>query len=74
MFEDVTIVPPGSGIAHQVNLESLARIVFNKENFLYPDSLIGTDSHTTMVNGIGVVGWGNFNSKTHKVYQRLIFF
>ena len=52
------IVPPGSGIVHQVNLEYLARVVFNTEGILYPDSLVGTDSHTTMINGLGVVGWG----------------
>lgn len=53
------IVPPGSGIVHQVNLEYLARVVFRSENgVLYPDSVVGTDSHTTMINGLGVVGWG----------------
>jgi hypothetical protein len=52
------IVPPGSGIVHQVNLERLARVVFNKDGLLYPDSLVGTDSHTTMINGLGIVGWG----------------
>jgi aconitate hydratase len=54
------IVPPGSGIVHQVNLECLARVVFNESNLLYPDSLVGTDSHTTMINGLGIVGWGMF--------------
>lgn len=57
-FDGLTIVPPGSGIVHQVNLEYLARVVFNKDGMLYPDSLVGTDSHTPMVNGLGVVGWG----------------
>jgi aconitate hydratase len=57
-FQNFQIVPPGSGIVHQVNLEYLARGVFNKEGLLYPDSLIGTDSHTTMINGAGIVGWG----------------
>lgn len=52
------IVPPGSGIVHQVNLEYLARVVFSDTNYLYPDSLVGTDSHTTMINGLGVLGWG----------------
>lgn len=48
-----------SGIVHQVNLEYLARVVFrNEDNLLYPDSLVGLDSHTTMINGLGVVGWG----------------
>lgn len=45
-------------MAHQVNLEYLSRVVFDDENFLYPDSVIGTDSHTTMVNGLGILGWG----------------
>ena len=84
-FDGLEIVPPGSGIVHQVNLEYLARVVFNKEpfqantvnilyminsipsscslkrrkeNVLFPDSLVGTDSHTTMINGLGVLGWG----------------
>lgn len=52
------IVPPGSGIVHQVNLEYLARVVFDSEGVLYPDSVVGTDSHTTMINGLGVLGWG----------------
>jgi aconitate hydratase len=51
-------VPPDTGIVHQVNLEYLARVVFEKDGLLYPDSCFGTDSHTTMVNGIGVLGWG----------------
>ena len=46
------------GIVHQVNLEYLARVVFNNDGLLYPDSVVGTDSHTTMINGLGVVGWG----------------
>ena len=57
-FQNMLIVPPGSGIVHQVNLEYLARVCFNKEGLLYPDSVVGTDSHTTMINGLGVVGWG----------------
>eukprot|EP00455_Lapot_gusevi_P016326 TRINITY_DN1839_c0_g2_i1.p1 TRINITY_DN1839_c0_g2~~TRINITY_DN1839_c0_g2_i1.p1 ORF type:complete len:919 (+),score=421.23 TRINITY_DN1839_c0_g2_i1:72-2759(+) len=57
-FQNFKIVPPGSGIVHQVNLEYLARVVFNKDGILYPDSLVGTDSHTTMINGLGVLGWG----------------
>ncbi|CDW88502.1 aconitate hydratase 1 family protein [Stylonychia lemnae] len=58
-FNNFLIVPPGSGIVHQVNLEYLARVVFRGENgVLYPDSVVGTDSHTTMINGLGVVGWG----------------
>lgn len=57
-FKNMIIVPPGSGIVHQVNLECLARVVFNEAKLLYPDSLVGTDSHTTMINGLGIVGWG----------------
>ena len=58
-FDNLLIVPPGSGIVHQVNLEYLARVVFqDKAGTLYPDSLVGTDSHTTMINGLGVTGWG----------------
>lgn len=54
------IVPPGSGIVHQVNLEYLARVVFTESGQLFPDSVVGTDSHTTMINGLGVVGWGEW--------------
>jgi len=57
-FDNFKIVPPGSGIVHQVNLEYLARVVFNRNSMLYPDSVVGTDSHTTMINGLGVTGWG----------------
>jgi len=57
-FENFTIVPPGSGIVHQVNLEYLARVVMDRNGLFYPDSVVGTDSHTTMINGLGVVGWG----------------
>lgn len=61
-FKTFSVVPPAVGICHQVNLEYLARVVFEKETpagtVFYPDSVVGTDSHTTMVNGIGVVGWG----------------
>ena len=61
-FENLAVVPPGTGICHQVNLEYLARVVFqeNKDGKLtaYPDTLVGTDSHTTMINGLGVLGWG----------------
>src|SRR3954470_19372814 len=61
-FEDFKVVPPGTGIVHQVNIEHLARVVFTREVdgelTAYPDTCVGTDSHTTMVNGIGVVGWG----------------
>jgi len=57
-FDNFKVVPPDQGIVHQVNLEYLARVVFEANGVLYPDSLVGTDSHTTMINGIGVVGWG----------------
>ena len=61
-FADFKVVPPGTGIVHQVNIEHLARVVFTREadgaTVAYPDTCVGTDSHTTMVNGIGVVGWG----------------
>ncbi|QLQ10530.1 MAG: aconitate hydratase AcnA [Nocardioidaceae bacterium] len=61
-FDDFKVVPPGTGIVHQVNIEHLARTIFTREvgdeTLAYPDTCVGTDSHTTMVNGIGVVGWG----------------
>uniref|UniRef100_K4A0R3 aconitate hydratase n=1 Tax=Setaria italica TaxID=4555 RepID=K4A0R3_SETIT len=57
-FNNMLIVPPGSGIVHQVNLEYLGRVVFNTNGIMYPDSVLGTDSHTTMIDGMGVVGWG----------------
>jgi aconitate hydratase len=57
-FDTFKVVPPGIGIVHQVNLEYLARGVHNKNGVYYPDTLVGTDSHTTMINGIGVVAWG----------------
>ncbi|XP_061108124.1 cytoplasmic aconitate hydratase [Conger conger] len=57
-FKNMRIIPPGSGIVHQVNLEYLARVVFDQDGFYYPDSLVGTDSHTTMIDGLGVLGWG----------------
>jgi aconitate hydratase len=57
-FKSFSVVPPGFGICHQVNLEYLAQGVLSKDNVFYPDTLVGTDSHTTMINGLGVVGWG----------------
>jgi len=57
-FQTFKIVPPGLGICHQVNLEYLAKGVMEKDSVLFPDTLVGTDSHTTMVNGLGIVGWG----------------
>ncbi|MFN2537720.1 MAG: aconitase family protein, partial [Mycobacteriales bacterium] len=61
-FTDFAVVPPNTGIVHQVNLERLARVVFSRRDgdreIAYPDTLVGTDSHTTMINGLGVLGWG----------------
>jgi aconitate hydratase len=57
-FQQFRVVPPGMGICHQVNLEHLARVVFENEGVAYLDTVVGTDSHTTMVNGLGVLGWG----------------
>uniref|UniRef100_A0A8C8Z9Q7 Cytoplasmic aconitate hydratase n=1 Tax=Prolemur simus TaxID=1328070 RepID=A0A8C8Z9Q7_PROSS len=57
-FHNMRIIPPGSGIIHQVNLEYLARVVFDQDGYYYPDSLVGTDSHTTMIDGLGILGWG----------------
>lgn len=57
-FDNFRIVPPGSGIVHQVNLEYLAPVVHQSKGLPYPDSVVGTDSHTTMINGLGVLGWG----------------
>lgn len=58
-FNNFKVVPPNTGIVHQVNLEHLGRVVFaNESNTVYPDTVVGTDSHTTMINGLGVVGWG----------------
>ena len=61
-FKNFRVVPPDTGIVHQVNLEYLAQVVFSSQNdndtIAYPDTLVGTDSHTTMINGLGVLGWG----------------
>jgi len=57
-FDNFKVVPPGTGICHQVNLEYLARVVEDRDGVAFPDTLVGTDSHTTMVNGVGVLGWG----------------
>src|SRR5690606_505094 len=57
-FETFSVVPPAIGIVHQVNLEYLAKVVFEREGLYFPDTLVGTDSHTTMINGLGIVGWG----------------
>ncbi|MEU6250963.1 aconitate hydratase AcnA [Glycomyces sp. NPDC047010] len=57
-FDEFKVVPPGTGIVHQVNIEHLARVVMTRDGLAYPDTCVGTDSHTTMENGIGVLGWG----------------
>jgi aconitate hydratase A / 2-methylisocitrate dehydratase len=57
-FHEFKVVPPGTGIVHQVNIEHLARVVVDRQGVAYPDTVVGTDSHTTMVNGLGVLGWG----------------
>jgi aconitate hydratase len=57
-FDEFKVVPPGTGIVHQVNIENLARVVMTRNGQAYPDTCVGTDSHTTMVNGLGVLGWG----------------
>jgi aconitate hydratase len=57
-FKTFHIIPPGNGICHQINLEYVSRVVWHKDGMYYPDSLVGIDSHTTMVNGLGVLGWG----------------
>jgi aconitate hydratase len=57
-FNNFKVVPPGTGICHQVNLEYLARVTFSEDGYLYPDTVVGTDSHTTMVNSLAVLGWG----------------
>ncbi|MCG6494381.1 aconitate hydratase [Kitasatospora sp. A2-31] len=57
-LRNLRVVPPGTGICHQVNLEHLARVVFTEDGLVFPDTLVGTDSHTPMVNGLGVLGWG----------------
>jgi len=57
-FKDFRVVPPGMGICHQVNLEHLGRVVMSRDGWVFPDTLVGTDSHTPMINGLGVLGWG----------------
>ncbi|KFQ64728.1 Iron-responsive element-binding protein 2, partial [Phaethon lepturus] len=67
VFKNVSIIPPETGMVHQVNLEYLSRVVFEVKDFLYPDSVVGTDSHTTMVNGLGILGWGVGGIETEAV-------
>ena len=57
-FKNLRIVPPNNGIIHQINIEYISQVIFNNSNALFPDTVVGTDSHTTMVNGLGVLGWG----------------
>lgn len=57
-FRNVNVVPPDVGAVHQVNLEYLSRVIQLSNGFIYPDSVVGTDSHTTMINGLGILGWG----------------
>ena len=57
-FSGFNVIPPGIGICHQVNLEYLAKVIQQKDGLYYPDTLVGTDSHTTMINGLGILGWG----------------
>ncbi|XP_045141629.1 iron-responsive element-binding protein 2 [Echinops telfairi] len=67
VFKNVTVIPPETGMAHQVNLEYLSRVVFEEKDFLFPDSVVGTDSHITMVNGLGILGWGVGGIETEAV-------
>ncbi|XP_006511398.1 iron-responsive element-binding protein 2 isoform X1 [Mus musculus] len=66
-FKNVAVIPPGTGMAHQVNLEYLSRVVFEETDLLFPDSVVGTDSHITMVNGLGILGWGVGGIETEAV-------
>src|SRR5438874_4422209 len=65
-FDNFRVVPPNTGIVHQVNLEYLARVVEVRDGVAFPDTLVGTDSHTTMVNGLGVLGWGVAGSRPRR--------
>ncbi|XP_006104566.1 iron-responsive element-binding protein 2 [Myotis lucifugus] len=67
VFRNVALIPPGTGMAHQVSLESLSRVVFEEGALLFPDSVVGTDSHITMVNGLGILGWGVGGIETEAV-------
>lgn len=59
-FKNILLIPPFNGISHQTNVECLARIVFNKNNILYPDTILGTDTHTSMMNALGVLSFSMF--------------
>nr|XP_044619879.1 iron-responsive element-binding protein 2 isoform X2 [Equus asinus] len=74
VFKNVAVIPPGTGMAHQVNLEYLSRVVFEEKNLLFPDSVVGTDSHITMVNGLGILGWGVGGIETEAVMLGLPVF
>lgn len=65
-FKNVNVVPPDVGAVHQVNLEYLSRVIQVADGFVYPDSVVGTDSHTTMINGLGILGWGKPSSNLKK--------
>ncbi|XP_070256724.1 iron-responsive element-binding protein 2 [Myotis yumanensis] len=67
VFRNVALIPPGTGMAHQVSLEYLSRVVFEEGALLFPDSVVGTDSHITMVNGLGILGWGVGGIETEAV-------
>lgn len=69
-FENYRAVPPATGIIHQVNIEFLSDVIIEKNGLLYPDSMFGTDSHTTMINGIGVLGWGVGGIEAEATYAR----
>lgn len=69
-FKNVNVVPPEIGSVHQVNLEYLSRVVQESEGFIYPDSVVGTDSHTTMINGLGILGWGEWILLISQTYHR----
>lgn len=66
-FRNVNVVPPDIGAVHQVNLEYLSRVVQVSNGFIYPDSVVGTDSHTTMINGLGILGWGKNSINLHLI-------
>lgn len=67
----MNVIPPDYGAVHQVNLEYLSRVVQLRDGFIYPDSVVGTDSHTTMINGLGILGWGKTFDLTLKVASDL---
>lgn len=70
----MNVVPPEVGAVHQVNLEYLSRVVQVNEGFIYPDSVVGTDSHTTMINGLGILGWGEDTSSTSRTLMLVLLY